>query len=510
MLAESLPGKLYHFWCNSAVLGLLRRIYLWFHNAWMHSLIHRMLVHESRIQRAYENSLFATVIRAVLAGIAWLFSRILGGIGRVNAGGLNYRLWNRFGSSSVILKYDVLLGAFLALMFLCPHELWSNTYALLASVAFLLLYLAVCGQQGRKPLDPAKLGLPFFLFICATVLSMAFSKTPADSFRVLLFFLTAFLLCYLVAGAIRDRKSLMTILGMLYAAVFLTACYAIVQRILGVEVSSSFTDLSLNKGVPGRVYSTLDNPNNYAEFLVLMTPFAAAWAINVKARWKNIPLSLPLCIGILLPMLAIVMTYARNGWVAIALAALVFVYFAKKKLIPILFLLAVLAIPFLPDSVTTRFFTIFNSKDSSINHRIHLWRGILLMLKDYGLTGIGLGPESFAEVYPLYARKLAMTGAFHTQMVYLELIVEMGLFGFFSFLWFFLQTIKNAACKLVRTKAPFRKIALCACVAALVGIAFSFGVEYVWYYPRILFAFFIVCGLAIGLTHMEDQAVQPQ
>lgn len=504
MLESSLLGALYRFWCHSAVFSLLQRVYRFFHNAWMHSLTRRMLVHGSRIQRAYETSLFSRLFRAALNGLARLFGSILSLFGRLNAGGVNYRLWRRFGGSSAILKYEVLFGAFLAVMFLCPHGLWSNTYALFASVAFLLLYLAVCAGRGRKVFDPAKLGLPFLLFVCSTFFSLAFTPTPGDSLRVLVFFLTAFLLCYLAAGAVRDRQSLMTILGILYAAVFLTACYAIVQRVLGVRVSSSFTDLELNKGVPGRVYSTLGNPNNYAEFLVLMTPLSAAWAINVKAKWKNIPLSLPLCLGLAVPMLALLMTYSRNGWIAIVLAAVVFVYFAEKKLIPVLFLLAVVAAPFLPDSVMTRISTIFTLKDTSNNHRIHLWRGVIMMLKDHGVTGIGLGPDSFALIFPHYARKLAQKGAYHTQMLYLELIVETGLFGFVSFMWFYLRTVKNAACALARSCAGPLRLALGACVAAFTGIAFSSCVEYIWYYPRILFAFFIVCGFAVGLTHLED------
>ena len=504
MLESSLLGTLYCFWCHSAVFSLLQKVYRFFSNAWTHSLTRRMLVRESRVQRAFEASLFAHVMQSVLNGIVRLFGKLLSLFGRLNAGGVNYRLWQRFGRGSVILRYEFLFGAFIAVMFLCPHDLWSNTYALLISMAFLILYQAVCAGHGRRAFDPVKLGLPFFLSVFSTVLSLGFTHAPGDSVRVLFFFLTAFLLCYLAAGAVWDRRSLMTILGMLYAAVLLTSFYAVAQRLIGVKVSSSFTDLLTNKGVPGRVYSTLDNPNNFAEFLVLMTPLSAVWAINVKTTWKNIPLSLPLCLALAVPMLALLMTYSRNGWIAIALAAVVFVYFAEKKLIPVLFLAAVLAAPFMPDSVITRFSTIFTLKDSSNNHRIHLWRGVLLMLRDYGITGIGLGPESFELIFPTYARRLAQEGAYHTQMLYLELLVETGVFGFISFMWFYLRTVKNSVCKLVRSSSKLLRLALCACAAALAGIAFSSLVEYIWYYPRILFAFFLVCGFAIGFTNLED------
>ena len=505
MLESSLLGTLYTFWCHSAVFSLLQKVYRCFQNAWMHSLTRRIFVRGSRVQRTYEASLFVHIIRSGLNGLVRLIGGLLSRFGRLNAGGVNYRLWQRFGKSSVFLKYEFLFGASVAVMFLCHHNRWSNTYALLIAIAFLFLYLAVCAGRGRKAFDPAKLGFPFFLFVCAAVFSLAFTPTLDDSVRVLSFYLTSFILCYLAASAVWDRRSLMTILGMLYAAVLLTACYALIQRfIIGVEPSTSFTDLTLNVGVPGRVYSTLDNANNYAEFLVLMTPLAAVWAINVKTSWKNIPLSLPLCLALAVPMLALVMTYSRNGWIAITLAAVVFVCFSEKKLVPLLFLAAVMAVPFLPASVITRFSTIFTLRDTSNNHRIRIWLSTLHLLRDYGVTGIGPGPDSFALIFPNYAGENTRRGAVHTQMLYLELIVEFGLSGFISFMWFYFQTIKNSACKLVRSSARPLRLALCACTASLIGMTFSSLVEYIWFYPRIMFAFFLVCGFAIGFTNLDD------
>ena len=41
--------------------------------------------------------------------------------------------------------------------------------------------------------------------------------------------------------------------------------YAILQRIKGVPVNPAQTDLSVNVGMPGRVYSTMENPNNLGQ-----------------------------------------------------------------------------------------------------------------------------------------------------------------------------------------------------------------------------------------------------
>ena len=54
-----------------------------------------------------------------------------------------------------------------------------------------------------------------------------------------------------------------------------------------------------NKDMPGRVFSTLGNPNNYAEFLVLFMPFAMSFVLG-KKKW-NVS-KLLLCAGMLLPL----------------------------------------------------------------------------------------------------------------------------------------------------------------------------------------------------------------
>ncbi|MCD8066316.1 MAG: O-antigen ligase family protein [Oscillospiraceae bacterium] len=509
MLAESVLGRLYAIWLQSAIFAALGRFSRFVGRCWRGSLLRRALAHESRIQQMYETGLFARVVAAVLGFIVSVLRRIFSWFGRLNAGSVNLRLWRRYGSGAFLLRYESIFGAFLCVMFLWPHDYWSNTYALLGAAVILVLYFCMVARSRRSLLQPTALGLPALLFAAACCLSLAFTRDMSDSIRVLLFFVTGFMLCYLAAGAANSRRSLMTVLGFIYLGVFLTGCYAIVQRIMGVEVSSSLTDLTINEGVPGRVYAGLDNPNNYAEFLVLMLPVSAAYAINVRAKWGNLPLSLPLCLGLAVPMLGIVMTYSRSGWISIALAALVFVFFAEKKLIPILFMLAVLCVPLLPDSVITRFLTLFNNSDSSNNHRLLVWQGVSQLLGDYWKTGIGLGPNSFAEVYPTYARPAALEGTPHSHMVWMELVVETGIFGFVTFMWFYIRTVKNAGLAILGTKNKALKIALCACTAALCGIAFSCCVEYVWYYPRVLFAFFLQMGFCIGLAKLRHEDVLP-
>ena len=499
MVADSILGKVYGVWLNSAVFAFLYSIYAPFRRAWPNSAVVRFFHRDSLWERAYANSFLDRII----SGVCDLLLRLIGGVKKALSPAWDGSLIVRLCSGSRILNLEFLLCAFVFLMFVIPHGFWSNPLALAAAVGFAFIYLVLAGCGKRKLMYPRELGLPFLLFAVACVVSLIFTTALGDSLRVLSFFITALLFTWVVASELSDRDKLMRFMGYIYAAVLLTALYAVAQRFMGVEVSASFTDLDLNVGVPGRVYSTLDNPNNYAEFIVLFAPLSVAYAMNAR----NEKLRLPLFLGLAVPMLAILMTYSRSSWLGIALAAFVFCYYSNKKLVPLMFVACIMLIPFLPDSVMTRLGTIFNTRDSSASHRLITWQCVLELLGDDGhwLTGIGMGPLVFSEIFPDYAIKAATRGVHHSQMLYMELMLETGLLGFVSFLWMMGHNIKEGGLAIYRSRDKEIKAALIGCCSAFIGIAITCVFEYIWFYPRILFAFFILLGVLLAALRMTPK-----
>ena len=494
MLRTSVLGKLYGFWLCSAIFSLLRAIYRPFSRAFHHSAIVRFLARAPRFEVYYACSATGRVIDFVWRRLVGVFSRLMNAL-RTPA---RTSLLVRAASGSHICSFEFLLCAFIFVMFCAPHALWSNGYALLGALGLFALYFLMAASGAREALSPLRLGFPFLLFVIACLTSLIFTSDLGDSVRVLMFFATAFLLTYIAAADLADTRRLERVMRWIYSAVIFTALYAVAQRFIGVDVSASYTDLELNVGVPGRVYSTLDNPNNYAEFLVLFTPLCVSWAM----QRKNPTARLFACGALCLPLLALVMTYCRGGWLSIMVSALVFVYYLDKRLIPPAIVVCLLAVPFLPDSILTRFSTIFNSHDSSANHRIVAWQGILHMIGDYGLTGIGMGPNTFASLYPEYALVGATKGVYHSQMLYLELFVEWGVVGFAGFMWLMLRHVKDSCFAIVRTHSRELRYALMATCSAFCGIAVLSIFEYIWFYPRVLFAFAIVLGIGMACLRM--------
>ena len=494
MLEHSILGKLYHYWTCSLVFSLLQRIFRPIAVCFRDSRILRLLFCEGRAERAFCDSRAAAFAEKCFA-LAKAFLRRFS----VLVTAWDHSAIVRFARGSILRRFfnfEGFFGAFLFIMYVTPHKYWNNLYTVLAAFGFFVIYLLLAAAGRRPYLSPKRLGLGAFLFVLALLLSLGFTHYLRDSLRILLFFLASFALCYVIAADFQSPDRLRRLLSFLYFAMLAVSLYAIAQRVFHmVRANASFTDLRMNIGMPGRVYSTLDNPINLSEFILLFMPLGAAFAAGTK---RPLP-RLLLAIGLVFPAVALVLTYSRGGWLAICLAAAVFIWCWNRRVFPVLLILAVMALPLLPARVVARIATIGNTKDSSTRHRLDIWRGVLDMLGDNDrvLTGIGLGPDTFLYYYRFYAQGTAKVGAYHSQLHYLELLLETGLLGLLAYLYMLFKYVGRAL-QAMRAGLREHRLVLIACVSSVVALAFVGMVEYLWFYQRIMFSFFIFLGILLA------------
>ncbi|MBQ8001820.1 MAG: O-antigen ligase family protein [Clostridia bacterium] len=405
-----------------------------------------------------------------------------------------------FVNKKGLLSVDVFLALFVGMMFIVPHSLWNNLYAFLAAMFFavwIVWNIASGKLKGRKVFG---VGIGICIFAVAIVVSTITALAFSDAVRIALFMLASIILCYGVYAAVDTKEKLVRFLTIVLACVTITALFGVVQGIRGVEVDLEFVDVTANEGMPGRVYSTFANPNNFAELLVLFLPFFVPLFFSVK---KN---STKLCVllGFMAVLVALAMTYSRSCWVGFALCAVIFVCLYDKRLIIPMAFLVILAIPFLPQSIMNRIFTIGSMEDSSNSYRIYIWESCLNMIKDYGLTGVGLGPASFRMVYPGYSSPVAITAP-HSHMLYMEIILELGILGAVGFFTFVFGVIKRAAGRMRIMSKELKSYAI-AGISALGGIAFVCCAEYIWFYPRVMFAFWIIPGVLLATARIAKKS----
>ncbi|MBO4861284.1 MAG: O-antigen ligase family protein [Firmicutes bacterium] len=489
MLSDSILGKINICWEQSACCKLCSAVLLFFSRAWESSVLRRALYLLASFAGRAENSVLRRTLRrvseAVLSAVRALESKLApagGGSAFVNA-----------ASSSALGKPGRITGMVFLVMFCVPHSAWRNWYAL-AAAAVLFIGAVFLSAAGKRPVvTAADLGLPCFVFAVSCVISLLCSEAVYDSLRVLAFFAAAFMFMWAAAAGISDRAALKELLGWIYAAVMIVSLLGIAQKIAGVAANASQTDLALNPGL-GRVYSSLENPNNFAEFLVMFAPLCAVFAASARTPLRR----LALAVGLSLPVAALLLTYSRSGWLSAALTVILFVYFTKRSILPLLFVLGLVAIPFLPSGVLLRLSNMFNPADTSADYRLRIWETSLRLLADQRrfLTGIGPGTATLAAQVELFADEYVLSGIVHSQMLYLELVIEFGMLGLVSGTLMFAVPAVRAAFVIKRLGThSIETRVLAACVSSVFGMALFGLFEYTWFYPRVLFGSFLLLGM---------------
>jgi len=151
---------------------------------------------------------------------------------------------------------------------------------------------------------------------------------------------------------------------------------------------------------------------------------------------------------------------------------------------------------FLPPVVMNRIASIGSLEDSSNAYRITIWIAALRMIKDYWLTGVGLGLTAFSRVYRDYM--IAGASAIHAHNLYLEVCLELGVIGVFSLLWMVFRGFSEALSNV--TMNDKMSYIAAGILAALAGHLFHGLFDYVWYSPRIVMAFWMYLGMMSALT----------
>lgn len=462
----------------------------WVARLWHQSMTEGFLLSEGHLSRAWGESLSCRLLTAVLNLPAALLHRLYCLLRRPMEESRLANLVFDLGEEAPI----AIAWLFPALL-LFPFDSWNNSYSFLVFAAALALFY-VGGMRNRSlRIDARDFGPYFVLFAAAVVLSVPLSHYPAMSSRFLLYHVVGMLAVIVIVGSVQnaaqlERVALGSALGVLYVGL-----YGIYQRVVvGVEVNKSFVDLTYNANMPGRVYSVFDNPNAFAEALILLLPFAAALLLSSRRWWGRVLALAALGAG----GISLLMTYSRASWVGLFAAMVLFVFLWQPKLVPLCAVLCVAAVPFLPSSVLDRILTITNFSDTSTSSRFPLYSATLRALKMSPITGAGLGGDAvrkFIKVNELYHAKAPYV---HAHNMVMQVWVETGLIGIVAFLGSMLWTVKRTVGILrLRCSASARTITI-AGACALAGSMVCGLADYLWNYPRVQCVFWFVAAVTLA------------
>ncbi|MBO4979260.1 MAG: O-antigen ligase family protein, partial [Clostridia bacterium] len=346
--------------------------------------------------------------------------------------------------------------------------------------------------RGKRTFRMKLIDYPILLFATLYLLGGVFSKGGLASLGASLMYILFLCGHVLIFNLIRTRE---WVRRCVLAAVIsgAMACVLGVFQIFTGSMNSSWLDNSLFSGIGTRIVSSFDNPNVFAEYLLLLIPFALACLLR-QGRGRNRWI---FAISLTWMLVCLVFTWSRGAWLGFLLGLLLFfVVFSKKTAVVLLG--GVVTSPFwsllVPSTVVDRFLSIGNLAESSASYRISAWYGVFELLSQTRWCGIGVGPAAFEAVYPSVA--LAGTQAIkHAHSIYLQLLTELGIAGLLVFLLIVFLFAQNCFEYLLRVNDREERGLVIAGISSVAAMLVMGITDHIWYDYRIFLLFWTVIGL---------------
>ena len=242
---------------------------------------------------AWRTSLFGRLVTWVANLIPsilhWIYRRAKG----LFDGSLFCRLTYAIGDQTAVLTSWVVLA-----ILVVPHDLWNNLYGVI--LAFLLL--AVFYWAGMRRADwrvrTGAMGGTFWLYALTVALAVVLSNSKMESLRYFLFHVMALLLAVVIVSSVTKKAELLRLMAFAAVGVVISSLYGFWQKIQGIDVNLSTVDLSASPDTPGRVDSFFNNPNTFAQILVLLLPLCCALFLCSRRWWTKALAGLTVLVGV--------------------------------------------------------------------------------------------------------------------------------------------------------------------------------------------------------------------
>ncbi len=304
---------------------------------------------------------------------------------------------------------------------------------------------------------------------------------------------------FVVINTIRTKKQLFDLCRAFALSGFLVCLYGLYQYIFKPGGASAWIDEDMFEGISMRIYSTLENPNVLGEYILLVMP------VTIALMWRAEKIGSKIFYLVLTAVMggALILTFSRGCWIAIMVAAAIYVTFVCGKLWGLL-LLAIPILPFVvPDTILHRFASVGDMSDSSTSYRVYIWMGTFLLLKDFWISGIGMGEEAFTQVYPFYSYSAIV--APHSHNLFLQVWVETGIGGIVSFLLVLLLWFKQICRGHKITNDKNIKTVLVALGASVCAFMVQGMFDNCFYNYRVFMLFWFVLSLGIAAFNIAKE-----
>jgi O-antigen ligase len=343
----------------------------------------------------------------------------------------------------------------------------------ITTIALAVLYAHWAIERSRaRPAMPRawwRPALPLLAYVGVETASVAVASNKALAVDEVALLAQTLLLFVYVVSTVRTRSDITLLAVALVSSLLLESLLIIGVRVTGRQISfaglashqtakTSATDLRLG--------GTIGSPNSAAAFLAMLLPLAAAMLVAPVSRAVRRLCIVTLPIGIM----ALILTEARAGWVALTVSILVLGFVAiRRGLLPIrlaiaiILVIALAAAPFWGTIVHRA----SGNDNGSAASRLSMATLAMHMIRDHPFLGVGA--NNYAVNIPNYAGpQFDGTFIYTVHDKYLLVWSEAGIVALIAFAWFMCSTVARGW-RAARSADPMIGPLALGLTAAIVG-----------------------------------------
>lgn len=374
----------------------------------------------------------------------------------------------------------------------------SDMNTLLMGIVVIAAYSINYIKEGGFKFKFTPANFLILLFSIIIVISTILSVSPDGSFRDFTIHLISIGIVFMLIHSKKSKNEIYLLSGIFTLTATIVSIYGVYQLFAGVPMGSGWLDVSQNPNIQTRVYSTFENPNLLAEYLIMVFPISVALFFINNEIIKKICFAVSsgiifICIGL---------TYSRGSWIGLAFSILVFIVLIDFKKLAFFVPAGIGSLFLMPTSILQRISTIGSLKDSSNFYRFNLWNMAIDILKDFWFSGIGIGYVAFRKISPFYIRTMA---PYHTHNTYLQIAIELGIIGIIVFLLLMLSIFKMGIGSIVNSNSRFIKFFTTAYMASLSAILVHGLAEHVFFNPKIMLVFWLIVGMNLSIYRVSKE-----
>ena len=274
----------------------------------------------------------------------------------------------------------------------------------------------------KTPLDK-----PIIVLIILSIVSIIFSLHKQTSIRSFILLIDYLAIFYLVINTVRTRSQFRQLIYVILSVAVFLAVFGLFKNFGATFPWWDYPELHYGD----RLMSTFGCPNHLAGYMEMSLPLL----LSLFLLGFRPGIAFILGYLALLLLVALMLSLSRGGWIStllslafMAVALLSSRHFVRKKLLIILIagslLLALIALVSTP--VVERVKTAMEmEEEASFYSRVVAWGGVVEMISDYPLTGIG--PGTFKTVFTQYQPPGLSAHFTMAHNDYLHFISETGL-----------------------------------------------------------------------------------